>query len=155
MSVSITTLTRYEGEGSYSIFVAILFIAILIVGAILFISSCVTIGTLLCTTLGGLPGFLFLCLRRHFTWLHPWRSSRFSLFCCLHRKFNWRHPWRSSRFSFFKLHPWSWSLVLLLTFRESMRYSCAPLVWFQFHFQPLSIIPVGLLLLRNFRNYVE
>ena len=41
---------------------ATLCVAIGIVGAILFISYCVTIGTLLVATIGGLPGFLFSCV---------------------------------------------------------------------------------------------
>ena len=62
MSVSITALTRYQGKGSSSICAAMLYVAIVIVGTILCISSCVTIGTFIGATLGGLPGFLLYCV---------------------------------------------------------------------------------------------
>ena len=77
VSGSITSLTREQGNVSSLICVAMLCVAIGIVGAIWFISSCVNIGTLLRGTLGGCTGFLFfLCFYRQFTWRHPWRSSR-------------------------------------------------------------------------------
>ena len=57
----ITVLLKYQGKGSYSIYVAMLCASIGIGGAIWFISSCVAIGTLLGATLVGLPGFLFSC----------------------------------------------------------------------------------------------
>ena len=82
----ITVLKRYQGEGSSSIFVAVLCKALVIAGAILFIYCCVTIGTLLDVTLGCCSGF-FLRFYMHFTCNHPWRSSRFYSFWCLHRYF--------------------------------------------------------------------
>ena len=62
VSGSINELTRYQGKFLSSICVAMLCISIWIVGAIWFIYSCVTIGTLLGANLGGLPGFLFYCV---------------------------------------------------------------------------------------------
>ena len=67
MSFSTTLLTRYQHKDSYSIFVAMLCVAVGMIGAIWFIyfikfiPSCVTIGTLLGSTLGGLTGFLSSC----------------------------------------------------------------------------------------------
>ena len=62
VSGSITLFLEYHGKGSSSICVAMLCVAIGIVGAILFIYSCVDIGTLLGAALGGCPGFLFSCI---------------------------------------------------------------------------------------------
>ena len=65
MSVSITTLTRYQGKASYSICVDVLCVAVGIVGAmwftylIWFIYYCVTIGLLLGSTLVDLTGLVF------------------------------------------------------------------------------------------------
>ena len=59
MSGSTTLLDRYQGKGSYSICVSVLCVDIGIVGAMWFIYSCVTIGTSLGDTLGGIPGFIF------------------------------------------------------------------------------------------------
>ena len=59
---SITNLTRYQGKVSSSMCVAMLCVAIGIVGAVWFISSCVTIGTLFVATLGVRPGVLFPCV---------------------------------------------------------------------------------------------
>ena len=60
VSGSTTLLARYQGNGSYSICVDMLCVAIVVVGYILIISSCVTRGTSLGATLGGLPGlYLF------------------------------------------------------------------------------------------------
>ena len=65
MSGSITVLTRYHGKGSSPICVAVLCVAVGIVGAIWFIYfiwliySWVTIDSLFSVPLGGLPGFPF------------------------------------------------------------------------------------------------
>ena len=52
-----TALNRYHGNVSSSILLAMLCIAIRIVGAMWLISSCVSKGTILSATLGGVPGF--------------------------------------------------------------------------------------------------
>ena len=51
------SLTRYHGNGSYSICLAMLCVAIVIFGAMLLISFCVTICTTLGATLGGATVF--------------------------------------------------------------------------------------------------
>ena len=62
MSESITTLELYQGKGLYSICVAMLCVAIVIVGAKEFVSFCVTIYIFLGVILDGCSGFLFLCV---------------------------------------------------------------------------------------------
>ena len=57
---SLTAFLRYQVESSSLICVAVLCFSIRIVGVILFISPCVTIGTLLGATFGVIPGFLFI-----------------------------------------------------------------------------------------------
>ena len=62
MSVSTTVLTRYQGKFSFSICVSMLCVAIVFFGGVLFISSCVNIGTSLDATLGCLTSFIFYCV---------------------------------------------------------------------------------------------
>ena len=52
-------LTRYHGNGSSSIFLAILCVAIVIVGDMWLISSFVTRGTAICATLVGVSGSFY------------------------------------------------------------------------------------------------
>ena len=52
-------LTRYHGNGSYLICLAVLCVVVRIVGDMRLIYSCVTKGTNIISTLGGLPGFHF------------------------------------------------------------------------------------------------
>ena len=59
VSGSTTAFTNDPGKGLSSIYVKMLCVTIRIVGAIWFIYCCVTIGTSLGATLGGLPGFIF------------------------------------------------------------------------------------------------
>ena len=121
-----------------------LYIAIGIVGTIWFIYSCVTIGTLLGATLGGLPGFFF-------SYVSMVTSLGVTLvvlpgFLCYGVSTGTS---RGATFGglpgilFLCFHPWSWCLVLLLPCGVSIHYLCSLLVLFYNHLTPPSIIPVS------------
>ena len=60
--------------------------------------------------------YFFLRYHKHFTWCHPWRSSRFNFFLCLHRKFTWSQPWSWSKFIFcvcsLEAGDWCWCCIV-------------------------------------------
>ena len=120
VSGSINALMRYQGKGLYQICVAMLCVAIGIVGAIWLIFSCVTISTLIGATLVGLPGSHFTCVSIGISLGSNLGGLPGFIFCVL--------------------HPWIWCLVLLLSCGVYMRYWCAHLVWFDFHLTSPSIM---------------
>ena len=139
VSVSITALKRYHGKSSSLICVAILWVAVGIVGAILFIylilltSYWVTICTWFDVTLVGIPGFIFQ-VSPYLSHLDP--------------------PLGFNRSSCMCLYPWSWCLIFLLHCGVFMYYLCTRLFWFIFYLTSSSTVPVCWLLFCYFKNEI-
>ena len=141
VSGSITVFTRYQGNGSSSICVAMLCVSIGMVGARWWIYSCVNIGPLLGDTFGFFPGLPF-------SWVSIGNSLGFTFgilpsFLCYGVSTGTSPVATIVGMPGFFLCPLSWCLLLLLTCDVLIRYLYALLFWFHLHLTPLSIIPVG------------
>ena len=131
-------------------------VSIRIVGAIWYISSCVSMVNLLAATLICLLGFLFLLIPLALQLATPLELLQVSFVLLFPYALHLMSPLEVFQDLFFEFFtPWSWCLVLLLYSGLLMHYWCVSLVLFDFHLPPPSIIYVGWLLLHNFWNDIK